>query len=322
MVCAECGQEILDRTKFCPVCGAAAGHAIGSPINRNRKNMLYYSSIGLLVLSVIQVISFNPLIASDFSIWNHYAYMRGIPWFICDALPFAMVSCDLLIIVIGIAGFLFAKRQKTAVFSKTSGFIISIASAGLLVMRIVHGHVAFRSVGLGNYEVMPPETIAGIQEQYLRSLYTLFIFTAIAAILSFCYVYFSFRFRKPSSLNVSKVIVIFGFLGLAGGFIGIFQGGNVGKGIPPVAIWVAVAFGVMLFVGIIGLSGSRNPSLHAMWGFAQLAIFTFCMLQAIYYAYSAMVQGTFFHNGPFVWITVLSAILAISAPLSAFYTYS
>jgi hypothetical protein len=213
-----------------------------------------------------------------------------------------------------------AKRQKTPGFPKTSGIIISLASMGLLVMRVVHGHVVFRSVGLGgNHEAMAAETIASLNEQYLRSLNTVFIFAAIAAVLSFCFIYFSFRFSKPSAFSTSLVMSISGVIGLAGGLIGILYGQNAGSGIPLAAAWAALAFGVMLVVGIAGLSKRRSISARAIWGFVQLVIFTFCMLQTVYYAYSAMVRGMFFNDGPFIWITALCGILAVCTPMSAFY---
>jgi hypothetical protein len=246
--------------------------------------------------------------------------MRGIPWFICDTLPAAMVSCDLLIIIISIAGVFFANKQRTYGFSRTSGIIVSLLSAGLLVMRIVHGHIIFRSVNQTNYEIVGPGTVVNLQEQYLHSLFIVFVFTAIAAILSFCYIYFSFRFDKPSSLKATKVMVSSGILGLVCGFTGIYYGWNSGKGIPLVAAWLVAAFGVMLIVGIVGLSKRRKRSTRIKWGIFFFFFFTFCILQTIYYAYSAMVQGSFFRDGPFIWITILSGILAVSIPLSAFYT--
>jgi len=319
MYCAGCGQEILNRTKFCPVCGTVASRAVKPTVNRKRHNLLYYSSIGVVILSVTQAIFLNPLLESDFSIWNRFAYMRGIPWFICTALPTVMVALDLFMVISGVVGFLIASRTRIAGLSKVLGIGISVASASLLALRIAHSHVVFRSVTLGNYKNMAPETVWALRSEYLQSIYILFVFAGLAAILSFGYISFSLKLSKPASSNAGKIMVVFGVFGLAGSLAGVFRGQSAGSGVPLVAAWAAVAFGVTLIVGIAGLSKRRSPSARAIWGLVQLFAFTFCILLTIYCAYSAMLQSEFFRDGPFIWIAALSCVLAIFTPLTAFY---
>ena len=360
MFCAECGQEILNRSRFCPVCGADVKHGavsssditkvyyiprivknniLNSAICRKilklagklraslslpdqrqedqRNNLFFYSGVGLLIVSMTQFISFNPLLTSGFSAWYHYAYMRGIPLPICHILPYAMVVCDLFAIIAGVAGVSLASRGGAAKYYKFLGIVTAAASSGMLAMRIIHRHVIFSSVDMFSTETMLPETIVKLREQYSRSLYPLFIFAAMSALLSFFYIYGSARFGKLSKFNAGKAMAAAGIPGLTVSLYGAFFGQNAGKRVPMVAAWAAVAFGVMLVSGIAGLSKRRRPSTRAIWGFAQLAVFTLCILQTIYYAYSAMVQGALFYTGSLIWITVLSGVLAVSTILSA-----
>ena len=284
-----------------------------------RNKMFYYSGIGFFVLGMVQFVFFNPLTASGFSMWDRYAYMRGIPWYVCTVLPYAMIVGDLLIIAAGILGILLSRRKGSAWFYKMSGTMAAILSAGLLVTRIIHEHVIFKSVGLDSYAEVLPEAITHLQEQYSRSLYAVFVFTAIAAMLSFCYIYFSFRFGKVSSFNAGKAMVATAALGSLFSLCGVLFGQDAGIKVPLIAAWAMAAFIVMLVIGAVGLDRRRSPTVRAILGFAQLVIFTFCMLQTIYYAYSATVQGEFFRDGPFFWITALAGVFAISTALSSFY---
>lgn len=360
MICNECGREILNRARFCPACGATVSHDSGSAAKNNmvlseiveepafsggarpdapdgdtmdthqkthgkadkaqRNSRLYYSSIGLFILGIIQFIFFNPLIMSDFSTWDHYAYMRGIPWYICDILPYAMVSCDLLLIIFGIVGALLARRKDAAWFYRASGIITPFISAGMLLTRIVHGFVIFRSVGLDSSNGIQPETVVMLQEKHSRSLYAVFVFAAIAIILSFCNICFSPGAGKQSSYSAGKVMGFIGINGLIGSLCGILFGKNAGDMVPLAAAWALVAFVVMLAAWIAGLSKRRSLSARVIWGFAQLFVFTFCMLQTVYYAYSAIIKDAFFKEGPFIWITVLLCIFAVSIAPSANYT--
>jgi len=230
-----------------------------------------------------------------------------------------MVICDLLIIITGIVGIFLSRRKGAALFYRITGVITAILSSGLLLTRIVHGHVVFRSVGLGNTNAMLQETVMRLQEQHAQSLYILFILTAIAAVLSFSYIYYSSRFGKVLPINVGKAMIITGILGLTGSICGIVFGQGAGERIPLVATWAMIAFIAMLTAGIAGSFRRRSPHARAIWGFAQLAVSTFCMLQTIYYAYSAIVRGGFFSDGQFIWLAALSGVFAISTVLSAYY---
>ena len=179
--------------------------------------------------------------------------------------------------------------------------------------------VIFWTVNAADYEIMFPETIIKLREQYSRSLYPLFIFAAISALLSFCYIFGSTKSRKSPTSNAGKAMLAIGVSGFACSLCGIFFGRYAGENVPLVATWAAISFGFMLVSGIVGLSRRRSPSFRTYWGFAHLAVFTFCMLQTIYYAYSAVVQGVFFYYGSFIWITVLSGTIAVSTILSASY---
>ena len=359
MFCAECGQEILNRSKLCPVCGVVIDRSAASsniknsvayetvkknfanagasqehftriykPIKsqhltptkgeRGRNNILFYSSVGLLIAGVIQFIS-NPLLTTGFSAWKYHAYMRGIPLFISVMLPYIMVACDLLVIIAGAVGIRLAKSRSASNFFKTSGVVTAAASSGVLILRIIHKHVIFISVGTANSRSLLPDAVALIQEQFSRSLYPLFIFTAISAVLSFCHIFGSDRPDKQSALNAYKAMIIVGTSGLAASICGMLFWQNTGTRIPQVAAWAAFAFGVMLISGIAGASGRIRHPARTIWGFAHFAVFSFCMLQTIYYAYSAMVQGTLFYFGSFIIIAVLTGVLAVSTILSAFY---
>jgi len=373
MICVKCGQEILSRARFCPVCGTTVNHNAGSSAGKNdisseggaekaldtgaqpdvsgqgeatgaqpyapaqaettgaqpyapaqadkprRKNGLYNSSIALLLLGAVQFIFFNPLLTSGFSTWDQYAYMRGFPWYICAIVPYAMIVCDLLVVITGVVGIRLARVKRAARFYNISGVITSFVSAALLVVRIVHGHVAFKSVGFDSQGAVVISTAEMLQEQYLRSLYAVFILTAITAILSFCYIYFSFNAKYMPSFHTGKAMIFISILGLTGSLCGILFGSSAGIKVPLVATWTLFAFVVMLTVGIAGLSRRRSPFARIIWGLVQFSVFTFCMLQTIYYAYSAVLQGAFMQNGQFIWITALSAILATSTILSAYY---
>ena len=360
MFCAECGQEILNRSKFCPVCGVIinraavlsndkisiapeavenksgkagtsqeiyvrAGKSTDGPDlprqkrEHERNKTLFYSSVGLLITGVIQYISFNPLLTSGFSAWKHYAYMRGIPLYISVMLPYAMIACDLLVTVAGVVGIRLSRLRGASNFYKISGVITAITSSGVLILRIIHKHVIFMSADTVNSRAMLPETIMKIQEQFSRSLYPLFIFAAISAVLSFCQILGATRPDKPSTLNAGKAMLIVGISGFAVSLCGIFFGQYAGNRIPLVAAWAAVAFGVMVISGIAGSSRRIRPTVRSIFGFTHFTVFSLCMLQTIYYAYSALVQGTLFPYGSFIMIAALSGILAVSTILSAFY---
>ena len=360
MFCAECGQEILNRSKYCPVCGVVINRAAVSSNDKisvtpeavgddsvnagksqelvkhagksmddsylprqkrehERNNTLFYSSIGLLLTGVIQFISFNPLLTSGFSAWKHYAYMRGIPLYFSAMLPYAMIVCDLLVIAAGAVGIRLVRLRGALNFYKLSGILTAIASSGALILRIIHKHVIFMSADTVNHRSMLPETVMKIQEQFSRSLYSLFIFAAISAVLSFCQILGSTRSDKPSTLNAGKAMIIIGISGFAVSLCGTLFGQYAGNRIPLVAAWAAVAFGVMLVSGIAGSSRRIRPTVRSIFGFTHFTVFSLCMLQTIYYAYSALVQGTLFPYGSFIMIAALSGILAVSTILSAFY---
>ena len=364
MFCNECGREILNRSGYCPVCGAAVNYSVISSImaripsstvgkravnggvrqevvdvdsedkagkglylfrqisKHEQKNILFYSGIGLFIVGIIQFIFFSPLLKSGFSTWNHYAYMRGIPMYICAVLPYAMVASELFIVVAGVVGICFAGWKGAARIYKMSGIVTAIAAAGLLVTYLIHSHVVFMSIGGGSRQAMLLESFVVFRKQYLRSLYPLFIIVAIINILSFFCIYGSALLGITSKINAGKAMIITGISGFAVSICGIFFGQYAGIRIPTVATWAAVAFAGMLAVGIAGFSKRRTPFTQAVLGFAQLIVFTLCMLQAIHYAYSAFIQGSFFYYGTFIWITVLSALLAVSTILSALYSHS
>ena len=362
MFCMECGQEILDRSGFCPVCGAVVKYSIisdakadtpsravgptkkrtfygmahqdiaGRVDNANerlssvswktmfqQRNLFFYTGVGVVIVGMMQFIIFDPLLKSGFSVWNYYSYMRGIPLFIGAMLPYAMVACEFLIIVAGVVGFCFAGWKGAAGFYKISGIVSSVSTSSLLVVRIVYRHVEFLSVGGGNQKSFIPETSIMFQEQYLRSLYPIFIFAAMTTVLSFFCIYGSTRLGKASHLNAGKAMTVAGICGFSGSICGMLFGKYAGEMIPLVAAWSAVAFGVMTAVGIVGLSNRQNASVRAFLGLAQLTVFTLCMLQTIHHAYSAIVHGCFFNNLSFVMIAVLAGTLAVSTILSAFY---
>ena len=284
-----------------------------------RNEVLFYASIALLMLGIVQVLFRNPLFSSGFSDWDYFAYLRGIPWYICVVLPYLMVIFDLLFLLVGVLGISLSRRSGAVGFYRYSGKIISVASAGLLLIRIVHDHVVFISSGEIDYETMLPETIAGLQEQYSRSLYPLFIMAAIAAVLSVCYIIGSAQPARTSSSSARTPMVVIGILGFVVSLCGIFFGKYSGDGVPLVASWSAVAFGAMSAAGIAGVSKRRSRAARTIWGVAQLAVFTFSMLQTIYYAYFALLQGRFFIVGPFIWLTVLTGLFAASTVQSAIY---
>lgn len=360
VVCLECGQEILGRAKFCPVCGATLSNTAASPDSRKgyqpktfeeqavvanepqensnrwiepednlfisnnsnkrkRDRTLLYSGVGLLALGIMQSVILNPFLTSGFSTWDRYAYIRGVPWFICAVLPYSMIACDLIVVITGLLGFFLARWRGAAVFYRIFSFVITITSSALLVMRIIHGHVVFKSVGGIDYESMPVETILNLQKNYSQSLYPMFIMTAIAALISLFFFLGSARFGKQTAFNAVKAMIVLGIAGVVCSFTGVLFGGRAGESVPLVSIWTIAAFITMLVTGIAGLSKHRSPSARIAWGIAQFSVFTFCMLQAIHYSYSATAQGTFFYSGPFLLITALSGLLAVSTILSAVY---
>ena len=358
----ECGQEILNKSGYCPVCGAAVRHSffpnaivkapsrtvgadekkesynearqkdtshgkkakvelhlLSQETQYKQKNILFCSCVGLFITGIMQFALFNPLLKSGFSIWNYYAYMRGVPLFICIILPYGMIACEVLVITAGILGLCFAGWRGAARFYKMSGVVTAVVASVLLVIRIVYAHIVFMSVGGGNQKDVIPETVFMFQKQYLQSLYPIFIFAAISTAISFFYLYGSAQFCKPSRFNKGKALIVTGSSGFIGSIYGIIFGRYAAERIPAIAVWAAIAFGYMLVVGIAGASKRRKPSARAILGLSQIIIFTFCMLQTIYYAYAAVINGEFFYNVPFVWITVLSGSLAVSTIVSALY---
>jgi len=280
--------------------------------------------VGLAVLGIIQLLLLNPLFTSDFSVWEHHAYFRGFPWSMTYILPYSMIACDFIIILMGVAGVIFSGRHSMAVLYKAFGIMTAVASSVLISIRLAHEYVVFRA-GTGNQLSVINESTHGFHDEFLKSLYPLFIIAAIAGTFAFCYIFFSSRIggsgkSLPSTTGLAMTAI--GTLGFVLGFFGLLYGQYLGVGVSLVAGWSVVAFGVMLVAGGVGLSKLCTPTVRLVLGLVQFAVFTFCMLQTIYYAYSATIHGTFVYRGQFMVITAITCILAIATVLSGFYMTS
>ena len=291
------------------------------PGGKRRYNKLpLYSGIGFFVFGVVSFLLLNPLPTSGFSIWDQNAYMRGMPLYICVSLPYAMAACDLLIIAAGILGAILSGKQGARLFYKISGVLAAFASSGSLALRIVHEHVIIRSPARSADGVLLSGSIVRLNDNYPQDMYILFIFAAITAALSFCYIYYSSSAPgKYLPRSSGTLMIVIGLIGFACGISGVVFGSGAGEGVPRAAVWASIAFGTMFATGIAGISKRRKSAARAAWRLIHLIVFTLCTLQAIFYSYSAIVKGTFFRNGPFIWIAALSCVLAASTVMSAHY---
>jgi len=132
-------------------------------------------------------------------------------------------------------------------------------------------------------------------------------------------------------------MTILGMLGLVISLAGLFVSRYFAEDIPRIAGWSMVAFAVLTTTGIAGSLQRSQPAARAVWGIAHLAVFTFTILQTIYYAYSSIISGTLFFFGlnfdmdsatiieiviqysPFVVILALLCVFAVSTILSPVY---
>ena len=350
MFCLECGGEIPDAAKFCPVCGTdlsgiscsdTGGNGESSDTGKKRgtyvrvgdgddgdlaikqrrkeqrNDSLLYSGVGLLLVGVLQFVFRNPALSAGFPLREGRADVFGIPGIVYDVLPYAMLCVYALVILAGIPGICLSGRRRATKLGKFSGVAAVIFIAALLFMRIAHGYVAYRSSGL--YSEM------GRQNQFARSLYPVFVFTAISSVLSACYIFGAARFGRRRLFHAGKAMIITGLVCFAVCVGGIIFGRLLDDGVPLVAAWAAVAFGTMPVAGVAGLSRRRGRVARFVWGLSQYVVFVLCMLQSIFYAYSTIVLGirtvrwTLLLYWPFAMVLLLCGVFAFSTTLSAYY---
>jgi len=367
----ECGIEIPVVAKFCPVCGstAAAADSPSSTVRINtdlpgsrgkisyedtalyetqrfdaisdedtrilklprklgRNNMLFRSGIVLFLLGVCQAIFRNDVL--EYAIPQQGVRLNyGIPQILFIALPYIMLACYLFVIVAGIVGVCLARRRSAANVYRVFGVLTAVVSAGLLLLRIVDVYFSSR------YAIFHYGSV--IQGFYSRAMYPVFVFTALTSVLAACYIYGSYRHGRPPFYNAGKTMIILGIIGIVISICGIVLGQYLSEAIPMVAVWALVASIVPVITGLAGLSKRRSRTARFVWGIVNLVVFTFVILQTIFYAYSTILLDTFSYFfplydmssftivelvisfWPFLLVLILTSVFAISTILSTVY---